>query len=169
MRNIRFSAFPLLTVGAFLCALGTQAAFAQTYPSQGVPSYAQPNNELTIKGRIAAIKGTFNISVDDDNGYVDNVQLHQGTVINPTGLTLEVGMRVTIMGTNGGNVFQANEIDTPYGSYGYPLPVYYGPRYPAYYGYSPYRVFIGGTFFWGPYWHHGRYYYGPRYHGHWHH
>ncbi len=69
----------------------------------------------------------------DDRGHVDNVRLHQGTVINPTGLTLASGMSVTIYGHNRGSVFAANEIDTPYHErYAvYPVPVYpyYGPSF----------------------------------------
>lgn len=106
-----------------------------------VPSYARPNEEQTIRGRIRSIDGTFAISVDDDNGYVDSVRLHQGTIINPTGLTLAPGMSVTIIGYNAGRVFQANEIDTPYSFVGpLPLPVYYGPGwwYPGFaYGWGP--------------------------------
>ncbi len=37
--------------------------------------------------------------------------MHQGTVINPTGLPLQNGMRVTIYGYNAGSTFAANEID----------------------------------------------------------
>lgn len=117
-------------------SIGPAAANAQS-----VPSYARPNTEQTIHGRIRSIDGTFAISVDDDNGYIDSVQLHQGTIINPTGLTLAAGMSVTILGFNAGSVFQANEIDTPYHYGGQrPVPIYYGPGwwYPGYaYGWGP--------------------------------
>jgi hypothetical protein len=119
----------------------------QPYPQQpygqqpyGPPSYAQPQEE-TIHGRVYSINGTFNITVTDDNGYMDNVELHQGTIINPTGLTLAPGMEVTIEGYNAGAAFEANEIDTPYTYSGpLPVPVYYGPGwwYPGFaYGYGP--------------------------------
>jgi hypothetical protein len=122
--------------------------------AQDVPSYAQPttiSTDETIHGRIRSVDGAFNISVDDDRGFVDSVELHQGTIINPTGLTLSAGMSVTILGTNGGSTFEANEIDTPY-SYSGPLPtpVYYGPGYwaPGFaYGYGPsfsLAIVIGG-------------------------
>ena len=39
-----------------------------------------------FKARSAAINGTWNIDVNDANGYRDSVELHQGTIINPTGL-----------------------------------------------------------------------------------
>ena len=94
-----------------------------------------------IQGTIQSINGTWNITVADVNGYLDNVGLHQGTIINPTGLTLAPGMSVTILGYTDGNVFQANEIDTPYQYSGpVPVPVYYGPAwwYPGYaFGYGP--------------------------------
>lgn len=117
-----------------------QGASAQV-PSQTLPPYAQPTTEQTIHGRISAINGTFNISVRDDSGYVDSVELHRGTIINPTGLTLAVGMQVTILGYSAGAIFEANEIDTPYTYAGPPPPpFYYGPGwwYPGYvYGYGP--------------------------------
>jgi hypothetical protein len=107
--------------------------------ADGLPSYASA--EQTIRGRIASVNGTWNITVNDDNGYQDSIGLHHGTIINPTGLTLEPGMNVTIIGYNAGNVFEANEIDTPY-NYDGPRPtvVYYGPGwwYPGFaYGYGP--------------------------------
>src|ERR1700761_6814265 len=96
--------------------------------AQGMPSYAAPNQGETIQGRIVSVNDTFNISVRDDRGFVDNVELHQGTIINPTGLTLAPGMAVTIAGVANGNEFDANEIDTPYNYDGpVPVPYYYGP------------------------------------------
>jgi hypothetical protein len=112
---------------------------ADDAPSYSVPSYASA--EQTIHGRISVVDGAYRITVDDDNGYQDAVELHHGTIINPTGLTLTGGMNVTILGYNGGSVFVANEIDTPY-TYSGPavVPVYYGPGwwYPGFaYGYGP--------------------------------
>ena len=104
-------------------------ATAQTAPSYAqVPPYA--SHEDQIQGRIASFDGAYALRVNDNRGFVDNVQLHQGTVINPTGLTLRPGMSVTILGHPQGNVFAANEIDTPYTylvGYPYPYP-YYGPE-----------------------------------------
>ena len=109
--------------------------------AQDIPSYAQPSRDESIQGRIASVNGTFNISVRDDRGFVDNVELHQGTIINPTGLTLEAGMSVTVLGVSNGGEFDANEIDTPYNYDGpLPVPVYIGPGwwYPGFaYGYGP--------------------------------
>lgn len=116
------------------------AAFAQPAPAAPpppAPSYARPvatNGEETIQGRIASIDGKYRIELRDDRGFVDNVELHQGTVINPTGLQLQPGMTVTILGYNRGPLFAANEIDTPYLSYG-AVPVY--PPYSVGIGFGP--------------------------------
>ncbi len=125
------------------------------------PSYSMPHpppnpGEETIHGRIVSFDGAYNLQVNDDRGFVDNVRMHQGTIINPTGLTLAPGMVVTIYGANSGSVFAAHQIDTPYQSYGYAYPVYPYPVYPFYgypfYGY-PYpfgaRVFVGFGFGFG--------------------
>jgi hypothetical protein len=49
------------------------------------------------------------------------VTLHDGTVINPTGITLESGVRVHIWGHwNGNGTFEANQIDVVNpGEFGY--------------------------------------------------
>jgi len=118
--------------------------------AQEVPSYAAaPQDDQQIQGRIAAFDGGYNLSVTDTNGYSDNVQLHDGTVINPTGLELAPGMVVNILGYNDGSVFEANEIDTPY-TIDNAIPFYAGHPW-NYYGPS-----IGLTFFFGNtgWWHH---------------
>jgi len=117
-------------------AIATTALIAPAIASaQEAPSYASGATDQQIQGTIAAINGTWNISVADANGYTDSIELHQGTVINPTGLTLEPGMNVTIDGYADGSNFDALEIDTPY-QYDGPAPVavYYGPGawYPGY-------------------------------------
>jgi hypothetical protein len=141
-----------LTAGAAAFAV-TFAPFAAR-AQDDVPSYARPSvvsTDETIHGRIRSVDGAFTIAVDDDRGFIDSVELHQGTIINPTGLTLSPGMSVTIVGFNAGDAFDANEIDTPY-SYDGPLPTpaYYGPGYwcPGFaYGYGPsfsLDIIIGG-------------------------
>jgi len=139
-------------------------ALAQDYPPPGPqdappPAYADAGPDQgadqTIQGQIVAINGTWNITVHDANGYADSVELHQGTIINPTGLTLEPGMNVTIDGYADGPNFDAMEIDTPYQYQGpAPVAVYYGPGawYPGYaYGWGPSfnLVFNIGTRSWG--------------------
>jgi hypothetical protein len=121
----------LAAISAPLLALAQQVA-----PAAATPSYARPNNlngEESISGRINSFDGKYTMLVADDRGFVDTVQLHQGTVINPTGISLEPGMRVTILGYNGGHAFAANEIDTPYTSFGVE-PIY------AYPGYAPFAL-----------------------------
>ncbi|MGB8204732.1 MAG: hypothetical protein WCE83_08640 [Candidatus Baltobacteraceae bacterium] len=132
-------------VPGMLAALAAAAlALPAVALAQDVPSYADAgygNADETVHGRVDAIDGTFDLRLDDDRGFVDHVHLHQGTIINPTGLTLAPGMSVTILGYNAGSVLEANEIDTPYTYDGpAPVPVYYGPGwwYPGYdYGYGP--------------------------------
>ena len=121
------------------------AVFAQTAPS--APSYARPSSgsdDELVRGRIASFDGAYRMEVDDDRGFVDNVQLRDGTVINPTGIRLAPGMSVTIHGVNRGSALVANEIDTPYDSYGatwaypYAYPYAYGYPYPYPYAYPVY-------------------------------
>jgi hypothetical protein len=148
---------------ALTAAAVPAGAFAQAeapVPAPAPPSYAVPApppapGDEAIHGRVASFDGGYNLRVNDDRGYIDNVRLRQGTIINPTGLTLAPGMIVTIRGVNTGSTFTANQIDTPYQTYGaaYAYPVYpyavYG--YP-YYGYpwGP-RISVGFGFGFTPY------------------
>jgi len=117
-------------------AAATAALIAPAIASaQDMPSYASLGSDQQIQGTVASINGTWNISVADANGSTDSVELRQGTIINPTGLTLEPGMNVTIDGYADGSTFDAIEIDTPYPYDGpAPVAVYYGPGawYPGY-------------------------------------
>lgn len=125
-------------------------------PAATLPPYARPavpSDEETIHGRIASISGPYDLSVNDDRGFVDKVRLHQGTIINPTGITLRAGMSVTIMGYTHGSSFDANQIDTPYirrGGYG-PYPYPYGPYgpYPYPYPYYPDGIIFAPSFGFG--------------------
>ena len=126
---MNINAFTKQLLGAAIAAALISPAVAS---AQDV-SYAGGNEQ--VQGTIAAIDGTWNIEVNDSNGYTDDVALHQGTIINPTGLTLEPGMNVTIDGYADGNDFDAMEIDTPYQYQGpAPTAVYYGAGawYPGY-------------------------------------
>ena len=140
-------------------------AFAQD--ASAAPSYARPSygsDEDVVKGQVVSFDGGYTLHVRDDRGFIDNVELHQGTIINPTGLRLSPGMTVTVRGVNRGNVLDANQIDTPYQTYGavpiypyaigpyayYPAPYAYGYGYGYYGGYYP-RVSIGIGF--GHHWH----------------
>jgi hypothetical protein len=145
---MKTTTFTKRLIGATIlsAALITPAiASAQDYANAG---------DQQIQGTVASINGTWNITVADANGYADSVDLHQGTIINPTGLTLEPGMSVTIDGYADGPNFDAMEIDTPY-QYSGPAPVavYYGPGswYPGYaagWGPSFSLVFNVGTRSW---------------------
>jgi hypothetical protein len=147
------------TIAKILVVIGAFALWAPAAPARAAasptPSYARPapaSDEETIHGRILSFNGQYDMQVRDDRGFVDHVRLHQGTVINPVGLTLTSGMSVTMMGYARGDVFQANEIDTPYSvSYPVPVPVYGSPYYP-YYPYYGSGVIIAPEFGWG--WHH---------------
>lgn len=122
-------------------------------------SAAVPGQEQ-LKGTVTAFNGKYSLHVEDTKSKdIDAVQLHQGTIINPTGLTLRPGMKVTILGTpSAGGVLDANEIDTPY-HVAYDQNLGYG-RYGGYggfgsgYGFGPgfgYDGFYGGgPFFGGP-------------------
>lgn len=143
----------------------------------GYPSYAVASQQ-NVKGTISGFNGQYTVFVQDEKGYTDNVQLHDGTVINPTGIRLQEGMKVTIYGYANGSVFQAYRIDTqypanygygggypnggyggyggyPYGGYGgYPYGGGYGYPYGGYgYGY-PYGGYGYGYPYggWAPFW-----------------
>src|SRR5271154_7151768 len=120
----------------FLAAVAALALLAPVaVQAQDVPSYSQPEAQAAdqqIRGRVTAFDGGYNLEVRDENGYLDNVVLHDGTIINPTGLTLAPGMVVSILGYNAGSYFTANEVDTPYTYYA-GVPYYAGHAW-NYYG-----------------------------------
>jgi hypothetical protein len=161
--QILLNAFTLIFT---LALLGPAVASAQdaggAAPAATLPPYARPaapSDEETIHGRIASVGGAYTLAVTDDRGFVDNVRLHQGTIINPTGITLRTGMSVTVMGYTRGSSFEANQIDTPYGEHGefggaYPYPPYGPGYYPYGYPYYPSGVIIAPSFGFG--FHHRR-------------
>jgi hypothetical protein len=179
--NFRNSALAVATAGAFLLPSVASAQPVPSYATQAAPGYASQGDQQ-IHGTIASLDGKYRVYVRDDRGYVDSVDLHDGTIINPTGIPLQPGMPVTIYGRANGKVFDANQIDAPNdvgddgasGDYGYdagPEPGYVTP-YP-YYSYYPayalsYPAFIslgfgfGGGYYGGGY---GRGYYGAGYYG----
>ncbi len=139
---------------ALAASLATPAS-AQAPEAQPLPSYARPTGSVlageTIKGTIVAVNGKYNLSVRDERGYIDNVTLRDGTIINPRGLTLAPGQSVTIAGTNAGSTFVADQIDTPYHSYGSAWDAYpYGPYPYVVYPYPVYPVYGVGFAFGGP-------------------
>jgi hypothetical protein len=127
-----------LVAAVALAACGLSFTPATAQPAQ-LPSYA--TGEETIRGRIAAVDGKYHLQLRDERGFIDSVTLHDGTIINPTGLRLTPGQSVRIMGHSSGYSFAANEIDTPYARYGYPVCAYGYLPY-AYYPYPyPYRAY----------------------------
>jgi hypothetical protein len=97
---------------AALLALPT-AAFAQSDPNWhgGYGGYGNRGGYGDRQGQIGGIVSDF----APFNLYLDrgtHVALHQGTVINPTGITLRRGMRVQVYGYwRRDGSFEANEID----------------------------------------------------------
>jgi hypothetical protein len=138
-----------------LAALFLLAPSALPAQAQDVPSYAHPqyaDEDQVIHGRILGFDGGYALSVRDERGFVDEVRLHDGTIINPTGLSLRPGMIVNIIGYNTGPFLAANEIDTPYTYYS-GVPYYEGHPW-DYYGPS-----IRLSFFFGnPGWWHANYF-----------
>jgi hypothetical protein len=131
----------LCSFTAALLIMAPLAAGAQSYPS-----YAQ-GGDAQIRGRITGFDGAYSLRVRDDKGYVDAVRLHQGTIINPTGLTLEPGMVVSILGYNAGPYFAANEVDTPY-TYDSGVPYYGGHRWNYYGSGFSLAFFFGNSGWW---------------------
>lgn len=116
-----------------------------------MPSYAVTKVE-TIKGTVSSFNGKYSMYVRDVRGYMDDVTLHQGTIINPTGIRLQPGYPVTITGRPNGSTFLADQIDTPFRMvYGYGYPAYpaYGYGYGYGYPYPAYGLSLG--FGWGGY------------------
>ncbi len=157
-----------------IMSLGLALAFAAALVpavarADGLPSYA--HQDETIHGTIVSFDGKYTAYVRDERGFVDRIRLHDGTVINPTGLTLESGQTVTILGHTDGHDFDANEIDTPYGEDGdyapdsgaaYVAPYDYYSYYPAYA--LAYPAFVSLGFGFGYFGGYGGYYH-PGYYG----
>jgi|GEM_PF-2708485 len=124
-----------IACGLLAATLGLGGAIvpAGATPPPNPPSNARPLNARraeTIHGRIVSIDGRYGITIRDVRGFIEIIALHPGTIINPTGLRLAVGMDVTIVGYNAGRSFLADEIDAPYA---------YGGQVPAPdYNYDPY-------------------------------
>jgi len=126
---------------------GEPVAAAPAYAGP-VPSYA--THEDVIRGSVAGFDGKYSLSVRDERGYLDNVTLREGTIINPTGLRLAVGMNVTIRGFAQAHTFVANQIDTPY-----TIDPPANPDYAAPYAYAPYPAYYGGYGGYGGYYGYG--------------
>ena len=68
-------------------------------------------DQETIHGQIVSNDGAGNLQLNDDRGFVDNVQLDRDTIVYPGGAQLEPGAVVTIVGRPADSVFEAQRID----------------------------------------------------------
>jgi hypothetical protein len=91
------------------------AVTAQTAPSfaQTAPSFGQALGNETLEGVLVRFvpRTPYELGLRDDRGSLDTVRLHDKTLIFPIGLKLRLGMRIRVLGFNGGSAFTANEID----------------------------------------------------------
>jgi hypothetical protein len=155
MKKHFLAALAALTLAAPVVVTAPLAALAQSVPTYDGAAAPAQDGEENVHGRIVSFDGNYSLQVRDERGYLDNVQMHQGTIINPTGITLAPGMVVSILGYDAGGYLAANEIDTPYTFYdgawcydGHPWS-YWGPS-------------VGLAFFFGNVgWWHGGYFGGP--------
>ena len=119
--------------------IALSAAVTTALAAAAGPSFAAASGptHTQVKGTIASISSKFDFEVQQKNGGYVPVHMHQGTIINPTGLTLQSGMQVTVLGISRGNAIAANEVNTPYHytqqQYA-PAPLY---PYGAYNGFGP--------------------------------
>jgi hypothetical protein len=160
MRSQSFSRLPKIVaaLGVALALTVPAAALAQQSQQYGSqPTYAQPQqpppppygHQETVKGTVSGFDGQWIVYMKDDRGYTDHVTLHQGTIINPTGIKLLQGMKITIYGYANGSTFEANRVDVAYSPYS---PYYGGNGEPAYgYGDSGYGYGDNGYGYGGGY------------------
>lgn len=92
---------------AMIMSIVPSLASAQTFPFQ-FPWNRNNNSASTtsISGTVTSFSG-YNMTLNGGQ----SVSLHQGTVINPTGTTIQPGMNVVISGYPNGGTFNANEVD----------------------------------------------------------
>jgi hypothetical protein len=95
-------------------AVGIVLSIAPTLASAQVfPFPRNQNGNYHYGGRTSRITGVvssfggFNMMLNGDRAVV----LHQGTIINPRGTTIQPGMHVVVYGYPTNNGFAANEID----------------------------------------------------------
>ena len=78
------------------------------------PCLASADAQNRLVGTVTDFHGKYEVVVRDERGKIVNVMLHPGTVITPTGLRLERGMKVTVVGQAADRSFAAGEIVTAY-------------------------------------------------------
>jgi|SRR5579863_4923642 len=105
IRKVMLAAATLATLGASASA----PVLAQYAPYQYRVAFVRPEvARFRVSGWVSNFD-RFNMTMRADGRTVP-VNLHQGTVILPTGLTLEPGMFVSIDGFWSDNGFQADRI-----------------------------------------------------------
>ena len=129
MSAVAFVALPL--VASAQQPYGDQPPYAQQQQTYSAPTPPY-GNQQSVKGTLSGFDGQWIVYMHDDKGYTDHVTLHQGTIINPTGIKLLEGMHVTIYGYAAGSTFQANRVDVAYSPYS----PYYGTNGEPAYGYG---------------------------------
>jgi len=150
MRN---AAVMSLVLAAAAAAAGA-AALPRAAAAQAIPSYGRAETQAqdeTVHGVIESVDDAWHVTLRDDRGFFDTIQLRPGTILNPRGVRLVPGMIVTIVGYNGGATLVAIEIDTDETT-AVADDVYYGDGwwYPGYdYGWGPSFlgaavIFVGG-------------------------
>lgn len=97
-----------LTTGAGTIAATVAPASAQVSPYYYPPAAPAPRRGNDLRGVVAGFGG-YSMTLNVRRGQVP-VQLHRGTIIEPTGTTLQPGMRVNIHGYWSNGAFYANRI-----------------------------------------------------------
>ncbi|HEV3157204.1 MAG TPA: hypothetical protein VGZ00_07645 [Candidatus Baltobacteraceae bacterium] len=92
------------SVGLFLLVTALTAA----------PTFAATAGQASFSGMVTAFDGKYDLHVQNADGNIREIHLHRGTIISPTGLTLQAGMQVRILGIEDGAVVDAAEVETPY-------------------------------------------------------
>src|ERR1700680_696518 len=95
------------------CALVLAALLLPVAARAQTSNYSARSCEQTIHGTIDSIDGKYVFTVRDGPAGLKGVTMRRGTIINPIGLQLESGMRITIWGHAAGGTFAADEIDAP--------------------------------------------------------
>jgi hypothetical protein len=90
------------------------AAALAVAPLAGGAQQAPPEPSQRIAGTIADFHGKYVVVVRTAAGSLSTVVLHQGTIINPTGLRLERGMPVLLSGHAERGAFAVAQVDTPF-------------------------------------------------------
>src|SRR5580698_2264241 len=109
MRTPKLATLTILSaaLGGMLVSTIPGTALAQNVPSYGAPAARQE----MVRGTVTGFNGAYVVYMRDERGYNDNVTMHQGTIINPTGIRLVEGMRVSIWGYADGPTFDAYQIE----------------------------------------------------------